>query len=217
MKILIVEDDLDSRDALALFLDGEGFDVVTTGNAPEALERLRHDRFAAVLTDHHLPGPSGSQLIADARREGCLHDARVLLFTASPDVRPPDGVALVRKPLDLDRLLQLLDVPDRAAARHRPAAPRVELALYVTPASSASTRALRQVQRALHRCDAKDVELHVIDLSADPEAGVEDRVAFTPTLVRRRPLPRLWFIGDLRQRGVVERLLHDAGVETRAS
>lgn len=216
-RVLLVEDDLDSRDALALFLDHEGFDAVATGTAEEALARLRTERFDFLLTDLQLPGESGSWLIANGRREGRLDGTRVFLVTAHPDARPEEGVVLVKKPLDLDRLVQLMapSTPRRGAAAGAESEdePKVELVLYIAPTSLASGRALRHVERVLHGAKAGTVRLSVVDLAEHPEGGVDDRIAFTPTLVRRKPGPRAWFVGDLRGRAIVEQILIDAGVE----
>jgi hypothetical protein len=38
-------------------------------------------------------------------------------------------------------------------------------------------------------------------------------VVFTPTLVKRRPEPRAWILGDLSDPAVVTDLLHMCGIE----
>jgi two-component system response regulator GlrR len=51
------------------------------------------------------------------------------------------------------------------------------------------------------------VRLTVCDLAADPEAADADNVVFTPTLVKRQPLPRTWILGDLTRPETVKDLL----------
>ena len=37
----------------------------------------------------------------------------------------------------------------------------------------------------------------VCNLSDDPASGERDRIAFTPTLLKRVPEPPMWILGDL--------------------
>src|SRR5690606_23252575 len=94
-----------------------------------------------------------------------------------------------------------------------PGPPRIELVLYVSSSSPASARARRNLERALAGYDAAKVSLVVVDLSRPgAESAPDDRVAFTPTLVKRVPPPRTWLLGDLRDLRVLRQLLEDAGV-----
>jgi hypothetical protein len=95
-------------------------------------------------------------------------------------------------------------------------APRVELVLYVSTSSPASIQARRNLDRVLEAFDARQVKCLVCDLGRDPLAGVADRVAFTPTLVKRYPEPKMWFVGNLKEPQIVADLLRVCGVdETR--
>ena len=90
---------------------------------------------------------------------------------------------------------------------------RVELVLYVSEASPASAQARRNLERLLEEFDASQVKYSICDLVRDPMAGEEDRVAFTPTLVKRYPAPRMWVLGSLREADVVADLLRMCGVD----
>lgn len=57
------------------------------------------------------------------------------------------------------------------------------------------------------------MKLSICDLGRDPLAGESDRVAFTPTLVKRHPEPRMWVLGNLREPQIVADLLHVCGVD----
>ena len=97
--------------------------------------------------------------------------------------------------------------PDRAAAR-RP----VELVLYVSPASPASTRAQQNIQDLIARLDGSKVDLAICDVSEDAERAEADRILFTPTLVVRRPL-LTWIVGDLTNGEEVLRVLRSMETE----
>ena len=97
--------------------------------------------------------------------------------------------------------------PDRTEAR-RP----VELVLYVSPASPASTRAQHNIQELIARLDGSKVDLDICDVSEDAERAEADRILFTPTLVVRRPL-LTWIVGDLTNGEDVLRVLRSVEKE----
>jgi hypothetical protein len=49
----------------------------------------------------------------------------------------------------------------------------------------------------------------VCDLAVNPNAGIEDSVAFTPTLVRKTPGPRTFILGHITNPELVLELLAD--------
>ncbi len=94
--------------------------------------------------------------------------------------------------------------------------PLVELILYISAYSPSSLKALRNMRRLLESYNLERVEFRVCDLSKEPSGtGDADKIAFTPTLVKRRPEPRTWILGDLDNASVVEDLLTHSGVERR--
>ena len=92
--------------------------------------------------------------------------------------------------------------------------PLVELVLYVSLASTASLRAQSSLAQLLTGFDDSQVRLEVRDVAQHPAAAEEDHVLFTPTLVKREPLPRAWFVGAL-DPGTATALLLACGVEKR--
>jgi hypothetical protein len=87
----------------------------------------------------------------------------------------------------------------------------VDVVLYVTE-SAASLRALRNLERFVRAHADLRVRLRVWDLSREPLGAdaAEDRVAFTPMLVKREPPPRERLLGDLQRVDRLEELLiHD--------
>lgn len=92
---------------------------------------------------------------------------------------------------------------------------KVELVLYVSSASPASIQARRNLEALLSRFVANQVHWNVCDLGREPLAGVEDRIAFTPTLVKRFPEPRMWVLGNLRETDLLADMLRLCGVESK--
>jgi CheY-like chemotaxis protein len=108
VKILLVEDNEDIREGLIDLLESEGYSVAGSGSAEEGLARLRSESFQLVITDYMLPGETGGWLLEQAEREQRLRGMGAVMITAHPKVRPPAGVRLMHKPLDIDDFLRVV-------------------------------------------------------------------------------------------------------------
>ena len=97
----------------------------------------------------------------------------------------------------------------------KPAGPKVELVLYVSAASASSVRAVSNARRVLRDYDSRDVSLAICDLAVDPSGGAHDQIAYTPTLCKRAPEPRMWILGDLARPEPLLELLEFYGVTRR--
>ena len=218
-RILVVEDQEDVRRMLGLTLRLEGHDVTEASNAVEGLERLKTERFELVLSDYAMPGATGSWMLNEATALGLLDHTAAVIVTAHPEIEPVPGIVVLTKPLDLDlfveQLHRLLDpVEESPPPTIDSTTPhRVELTLYVRSISEASRQAQAAVEQVLAHYEPSQVRYTVHDLIEEPLAGVADRIAFTPTLVRRHPAPRVWLLGSLRDPQIVTDLLDACGVE----
>jgi CheY-like chemotaxis protein len=225
-RVLLVEDDDDTRQLLAVALEAQGYAVAQAGDAERGLAALRVGRFDLVLSDYDLPGKTGAAMLREAHRAGLLDGAATLIVTAHPDPEGVDEITLIRKPLDLEKFLvqvrgifestptRRLTTPDGAstAAANAPGQ-EVELTLYVSPTSPPSMKARRSMERLLERIGSASIRFDVADLAKEPARAETDNVVFTPTLVKRRPEPRAWILGDLSDPAVVSDLLHMCGIE----
>lgn len=224
-RILVVEDQDDVRRMLVTALEIEGHAVDEAANARDGLNRLREARYNLVLSDYAMPGGTGTWMLHEATRLGLMQDSVALIVTAHPDVRELADVEVISKPLDLDFFLEQVrrllathngrSTSDEAVmrAKERTGRYKVELVLYVSPASPSSLQARRNMERLLERFDASQVKFTICDLGRDPLAGEADRVAFTPTLVKRYPEPRMWVLGNLRESDILADMLRGCGVE----
>lgn len=226
-RILVVEDQDDVRLLLSTALEMEGHRVDTAANARDGLKRLHEARYNLVLSDYAMPGATGTWMLQEATRRGLLTDTVAVIVTAHPDVRDLANVPVISKPLDLDEFLEqvrrILAVADDDEDGHTMAGEagrsephRVELVLYISSASPASIQARRNLERLLAQFDASQVRCSVRDLVKEPLAGEEDRIAFTPTLVKRFPEPRMWVLGNLRETEILSDLLRICGVDAKA-
>jgi len=108
-RVLIVEDDTDTREMLGRFLELEGFQVEKAANGQEALDTLRGGgRASVIVLDLMMPVMDGWQFRAQQQRDPQLSRIPVVVVTAAG---PRNGVpqieadAWLPKPIDLDDLL----------------------------------------------------------------------------------------------------------------
>ena len=105
-RVLVVDDVADLCDLLSEMLLNAGFDVVTVSSVDEAKDFLsRCDHGYVVLLDLGFPGPPGQALLDWIRLHPIHRSAPVIVMTADARVKAvPGSAALLRKPLDVDRL-----------------------------------------------------------------------------------------------------------------
>jgi DNA-binding response OmpR family regulator len=109
--VLIVEDDADLRDMMAQFLLLEGFRPETVANGQEALDYLRSGPTPAViLLDMMMPVMDGWEFRREQQRDPRVANVPVIVLTALDRTRVGDigEAAFMKKPLDFDRLLDLV-------------------------------------------------------------------------------------------------------------
>ncbi|MFY2561305.1 response regulator [Corallococcus terminator] len=102
IKVLLVEDDGDSRELLAELLEFE-FDVVTAADGLAGLRAFESELPDVVVTDESLPGLHGTEL---ARRvKARAPHTRIILVSGYTHVDGAEHCDLVlRKPIDVERL-----------------------------------------------------------------------------------------------------------------
>src|SRR5262245_39960296 len=86
-RLLLVEDNDDTRALLAGARENDGWRVDEAPDALTGLDLLRRGRYDVLVADYDLPGRTGAAMIHDANGEGLLQDVRVLVVTAHPDPR----------------------------------------------------------------------------------------------------------------------------------
>ncbi|NMM04552.1 response regulator [Paraburkholderia sp. RP-4-7] len=105
-RVLLVEDDADSREALSDLLGALGLDCTAVASAEEALLLVPAQRFDVLFTDLTLPGMSGDNLARVVLSQ--QPDIRVLLVSGygkSAEIGDAiPGARLLGKPLDISQL-----------------------------------------------------------------------------------------------------------------
>jgi DNA-binding response OmpR family regulator len=110
VRVCLIDDDIYVRDAMAMGLTDAGFEVVTAPGVAAGLDMIRRDGADAIVTDMHMPGSDGAQLIAEARRE--WPDMPIIVISGSMTFGGADIESLARD-LGADALLAK---PFRASA-----------------------------------------------------------------------------------------------------
>ncbi len=122
--VLVVDDDPDILQTLALCLSTEGYRVLMAANGQEALDLLKKERPACILLDLMMPVMDGWQFVAALEERG-LRNAPLLILSADRAVQGHAAKlradAFLAKPFDLDELLgkvhQLTGGPNGAPKR----------------------------------------------------------------------------------------------------
>jgi CheY-like chemotaxis protein len=111
-QVLIVEDDAAIRDGLAAILTQEGYEVVTSGDGRDALERLHWGlRPAVILLDLRMTVMTGWEFRGEQKKDSAVADIPVIAMTTGrwkpEDLKEfPDHIA---KPIDIPALRDVLD------------------------------------------------------------------------------------------------------------
>ncbi|MBA3458694.1 MAG: response regulator [Deltaproteobacteria bacterium] len=108
MTILIVEDEIDARETLRDAFEDAGYSVGVAANGLEALAILQSETPKVVLLDLVMPMMTGNEVYEAMRREARWSSIPVVITTSDPS-RAPDGTFVMRKPLDLRKLLLVVE------------------------------------------------------------------------------------------------------------
>lgn len=120
--LLLVDDNHSVLLTLSIALRRHGHTVTAAMNAAQALALLRRERFDFLISDIRMPGMSGLELAAHAR---LLPQPPAIIITsayAGIDMREGLILAFMRKPIDTEKLHQLIETtpPRHAAAVPQP-------------------------------------------------------------------------------------------------
>src|SRR5512144_676946 len=89
-KVIIVDDDRDTREMLTLALELEGFDVGQAANGLRLISAMHVDRPDVILLDVMMSWIDGYELCRAIKKNSTFHDIPVIFISAlqSPDDEP---------------------------------------------------------------------------------------------------------------------------------
>jgi len=110
--ILIADDELDIRELLGDFLEGEGYECILAHDAFDALKKFKSaPRVDLVMSDIRMPGRTGLDLLSDIK--DIDEDVMVIMISAVKDIEPAISAMskgaydYVSKPFKLTEVVQI--------------------------------------------------------------------------------------------------------------
>ncbi|MBI5565648.1 MAG: response regulator [Chloroflexi bacterium] len=116
-KVLVVDDDRDTRDLLQAALEQRGFTVVLTSSGKRAVMLARQESPDLILLDLKLPGMDGYEVLQRLKGAGDTADIPVVVITGSltdEEVKQKKVLSLgaarfLTKPFAVDELVSEID------------------------------------------------------------------------------------------------------------
>lgn len=117
--VLVVDDDPDLVESVAMNLEAKGFEVGKAYDGVEGLESIKSRRPDVVVLDVMMPRKDGYEVCAELKADSGSSDIPVILLTAvgsavnSTSYTHRDGMTTeadeyIAKPVDLDQLAELV-------------------------------------------------------------------------------------------------------------
>lgn len=110
MRILVVEDEADARQALVNVLEQASFETAEAEDGREALQVLSHFRPDAIVLDLAMPGMGGDELVEALRSDPQARAVPLVIMSEwARHIAPPAPVAAwLPKPFAPEELVALL-------------------------------------------------------------------------------------------------------------
>jgi DNA-binding response OmpR family regulator len=117
--VLVVDDDPDLVESVAMKLESENFRVAKAYDGVEAMDRIKQERPALIILDVMMPRKTGYQLCEELKKSEETKDIVVLLLTAvaeavtSTNYTHWEGKSTladdyIPKPIDLEKLMEIV-------------------------------------------------------------------------------------------------------------
>jgi two-component system, OmpR family, response regulator len=112
LKILLVDDDPDTRQLVSMIIEKAGHKIQTTGHGKAALTLLQHEKVDMILLDIMMPEIDGMSVLESVRQ---VSTAPVLMLTALSDAHIMEQCYMlgaddyIVKPFAMNKLLERLD------------------------------------------------------------------------------------------------------------
>lgn len=117
MRVLVVDDNRDAADAIALYLTLTGHEVTTAADGREGLGAARSAPFDAVVTDLNMPHMNGDEMIRELRLLVGYAGIPVVIITGSTlkccqelceELSAYGPLAVRQKPCEMPELLRVI-------------------------------------------------------------------------------------------------------------
>jgi len=108
LQVLVVDDELRSRELIVGLLQNMGHNPVAVGDGSSALDAIRRDHYDIVITDHAMPKMDGEEFVRNAL--SIKADLPIVMLTGFGDMFLEKGIIpagikkILSKPVTLDEL-----------------------------------------------------------------------------------------------------------------
>ncbi len=112
-RILVMDDEEQERRRIEQYLVDKGYDVLTVGTVPHAIDAIRRDRYDVFLTDCNIPGIDALRTSDEVRKIN--PDLAVIIMTAYGTIETAvkaikaGAYDYLPKPIDLEQLVVLIE------------------------------------------------------------------------------------------------------------
>ncbi len=222
-SILVVDDEDFIREIICRKLSGSGFECDSARSAEDALARIAQNDYDCVLSDIHMPGMSGVDLLRQIKLQS--QDLAVILITGAPDIDAAlEAMRLgaydhLSKPLNLAALEMTVD---RALEKKRLVEENREYQRDLESMVQERTKQLSTANEDLQRLFTGSIKALAQALEAKDEytQGHSARVAEESVNIARylslsdTEIQRMWLAGylhDIGKIGIKEAVLNKPG------
>ena len=109
-RVLVVDDDLSTREALTDLLQDRGYAVISAADGREALNYLRNSSPPGiVILDLMMPVMDGWEFLERQSRDPVLHDIPVIVLTATPPGALLLAKVVLSKPVEPEFLIEIVE------------------------------------------------------------------------------------------------------------
>ena len=119
--VLIVDDEVDLCESIQFVFEDASYKAFLAHTVKGALDILARESIDFVVSDVRMPGESGIDLVK-AMRETLNHKAVVFLisgyYTPQEDLAPYNVEDVIKKPINLDGLLEKVEAKRKAIKTH---------------------------------------------------------------------------------------------------
>ena len=117
MKILGIDDNFAINQLLDTVLNRSGHEFSYVNNGKDGLKMIHENSYDLVLLDYAMPEFTGLDVVDSLNKDGIINKQKIILFTASSvtdseieDLTKKGIHSCIRKPIDIDVLLEKLEV-----------------------------------------------------------------------------------------------------------
>jgi putative two-component system response regulator len=222
-SILVVDDEEFIREIICRKLSGSGYACEAVSNAEDALEKISQNTYDCVLSDIHMPGMSGIELLGKVKPSNS--DLAYILVTGAPDIDSAlEAMRLgaddhLSKPLNLAALELTVE---RALEKKRLIEENREYQRNLEQMVRERTKQLRLANEDLRRLFTGSIKAlaHALEAKDEYTQGHSARVAEMSVLMAKHlslpeaQIQHIWLAGylhDIGKIGIKEAVLNKPG------